>query len=197
MTTDGRFAALTNFRDPASRQPVAKSRGRLVSGFLTGSASAEKYLSAVADQAAQYNAFNLVVGDRRQLHYFSSRNSGASQLAPGIYGISNYFLDTPWPKLMQAKGSFQQALSGAEPSLADLFELLADDSQAPDEQLPDTGVGIERERQLSPIFIASPGYGTRASTVVLFHRDGGIRFCERSFGENGKFLGEVEETIRL
>ncbi len=195
VTAEGRFAALTNLRDPALHRADAKSRGQLVNDFLTGVQTAENYLSAVADVAGSYNHFNIVLGDRRQLHYFSSRNGDNKTLSPGIYGISNYFLDTPWPKLIQAKLRFRQAIAGAAPSVSALFQLLSDASQAPDEQLPDTGVGIERERMLSSIFIASADYGTRASTIVLFHRQGGIHFYERSFAENGKFLGEVSEMI--
>lgn len=200
MTASGRFAALTNFRDSSSRKVNRTSRGQLVSGYLTGIQSAETYLGEVAERADQYDGFNLVVGNRvagngLELYYLSSRNGAGKPLAAGVYGISNHFLDTPWPKLLWAKASFQRAIAVGEPSLKDFFQLLADDSVAPDDQLPDTGVGIEWERRLSPTFIVSPGYGTRASTVLLFHRDGEIRFRERSFGENGKLVGEVDQTI--
>jgi uncharacterized protein with NRDE domain len=195
VTTSGRFAALTNFRDPASRKTNPKSRGQLVSGFLTSKVSATEFLANVKRKASNYDDFNIVVGDRHALHYFSSRNDGPRHLAPGIYGVSNDLLDTPWPKLTQAKMRFQDIISAPAPASADLFELLADRNPAPDDQLPDTGVGREWERKLSSIFVASHGYGTRASTIVLFHRHRDIDFHERGFGEDGQFLVEIVETI--
>ena len=159
---------------------------------MTGDAPAGQFVAEVERSGGDYDGFNLVVADRHSLHYCASRTDSAVELAPGIYGISNHFLDTPWPKLTQAKRNFQRAISARQPSLPEIFALLADASQAPENELPDTGVGIDWERKLSSIFIASPEYGTRASTIVLFHRDGGIRFYERSFGTNGEFLGEVD-----
>jgi len=195
VTTDCRFAALTNFRDPSSRKTNPKSRGNLVSRFLMSKVEAAEFLAEVKHEADDYDDFNIVVGNSHDLYYFSSRNSHVKRLSPGIYGVSNYFLDTPWPKLMQAKTQFQQIINTAEPPLSNLFELLSDKSPAPDDQLPDTGIGLEWERRLSSVFVASPTYGTRASTILLFYRKGGIDFYERNFGENGKFVAEVKENI--
>jgi uncharacterized protein with NRDE domain len=191
VTRAGRFAALTNFRDAFERKTEAPSRGRLVSDFLTSAIDPQAYLDQIAPSAGRYNGFNLLVGDAAGVHSFSSRGSSSQRLLPGVYGLSNHLLDTPWPKVAAGKkrlaGILQDGVS-AEP----LFELLDDRREAPDDLLPDTGVGLARERVLSPALIAAPEYGTRASTVVLFHRAGAVEFSER-----GVMPGGVHgETLR-
>ena len=194
VTTSGRLAALTNYRDPPARKASPKSRGHLVSGFLACTASPEEYLSDIAKTAGEYDDFNLIVADGSVCASLSSRDRTPGILQPGIYGLSNHVLNTPWPKVVRAVTAFSELLA-TRPQPSKLFAMLADSTPAPDFELPQTGVSLEWERRLSPIFIASPGYGTRASTVVLFERNGDIRFHERSFGENGEPLGEVEHKI--
>lgn len=193
VTTSGRFAALTNYRDPRSRKLNPKSRGHLVAGFLAGSASPENYLSQVAEQSDDYDAFNLIVAEPGICASLSSRDRTTRVLAPGIYGLSNHVLDTPWPKVVRAKAAFAELVSRPEASA--LLDLLADRTAAADSHLPETGVSLDLERTLSPIFIVSPGYGTRASTAVLFHRNGDIDFYERSFANEGAPIGEREYRI--
>lgn len=185
----GRFAALTNVRDPS--QPLGpRSRGELVAGFLRGQESPLGYLERVRSRAAEYSGFNLLVGDARQLCYFNPRTGAPRDLPPGLHGVSNAALDTPWPKLERARAALAERLDNTDPH--SLLELLADTRKPLDEHLPETGVGIATERLLSSVFIASPNYGTRASSVLRVHVDGRREFLERSFGPHGARLGDVE-----
>jgi uncharacterized protein with NRDE domain len=135
----------------------------------------------LAGQADRYNGFSLIVGDRRRLYYYSNRGS-CRELSPGLYGLSNRLLDTPWPKVEKGKEALKGILERSEqPSPEDLFAALNDRSQPEDGRLPDTGIGPDWERILSPIFIESPDYGTRSSTVLIIDRNGWATFSERSF----------------
>jgi len=185
VTRQGRFAALTNFRDPASRRDAAASRGHLVAEFLAGDALPSPYVDTVARSASSYNGFNLLAGDARELVWFSNVSGERRRLPPGIYGISNHLLDTPWPKVEAAKSSLALALA-ALPDDDGLFRLLRDDTIHPDDALPRTGVSIEWERLLSAAFVAGPGYGTRSSTVVLMDIDGWTSFEEQTWLEGGR-----------
>jgi len=189
VSADGRFAALTNIRDP--NQPLGRrSRGELVAQFLTGKASIEEYLFEVAGRADEYGGFNLLVGDGQTLHYLNSSNPEPRQLSEGVYGLSNAGLNTPWPKLIKAKAALNAQLDDPQP--AALLALLGDPDTAPLADLPDTGVSLATETLLSSIFIASPTYGTRASTALIVNADGSRRLVEHSFGPYGGRLGEVE-----
>ncbi|AZL71145.1 NRDE family protein [Pseudomonas oryziphila] len=188
----GRFAALTNIRDP--RQALGpRSRGELVAAFLQGELGVEAYLDQVASRSGQYSGFNLLVGDAGQLGYLHARDAAPRLLEPGVYGLSNAGLDTPWPKLVKARSGLQQLLESAEPE--QLMSLLADGEPAADSELPETGVGLVTERLLSSVFIASQNYGTRASTVLIVDDRGRRRMVERSFGPFGGHLGEVSLEV--
>ena len=190
---EGRFAALTNIRDPG--QPLGRrSRGDLVAQFLTSGMPMDDYLREVRGRSAEYSGFNLLIGTfaagaRPRLAYLNSREGEIVALPAGVYGLSNAAIDTPWPKLRKAREGLAQAL--AEPQDAGLLGVLADPEPAADSELPETGVGLATERLLSSVFIASPSYGTRASTVVTLKADGQLRITERSFGPYGGQLGEV------
>lgn len=185
---DGRFAALTNVRDPGQALGP-RSRGELVAGFLRGSEAPFEYLERVRERAADYSGFNLLVGNASQLCYFNPRSGAPRELPPGLHGVSNAALDTPWPKLERARAALAERLDAADPQA--LLELLADTHRPDDKQLPETGVGIATERLLSSVFIASPNYGTRASSVLKVHADGRREFLERSFGPQGARLGDA------
>jgi uncharacterized protein with NRDE domain len=166
-----------------------------VSGFLTSDTTPEHYLADVVDSADDYEDFNLVIASRGRFASLSSRDRQIKLLPAGIYGLSNHLLNTPWPKVVRAKAAFSLLLTAPHLQTASFFPLLADRTPADDTDLPATGVNVDWERKLSSIFIASPGYGTRTSTVVLFHRGGDILFHERRFDDRGQRAGEVEQKI--
>ena len=177
-----RFAALTNIRGPQERREEAPSRGALVADFLAGELDAEHYIAKIAHGAGAYNGFNLVLGDRERLFWFSNRGAdderNGKQLAPGIYGISNSLLDAPWPKVVRTKAQFASLLCQGAPEDA-YFEMLADTTRAPDLRLPDTGIALDLERVLSAVCIETAGYGTRTSTVVKLWADAPAELHER------------------
>lgn len=196
VTRAQRFAALTNYREGGQQRPDARSRGALVADFLTGDAPPADYLAQVALAAEHYNGFNLFVGDGERLGYYANRGAGGIRwLTPGLYGLSNHLLDTPWPKLASAKAAFADALLHL-PDPAPFFALLADREIVPDRHLPETGVPLAWERILSAVFVSSEGYGTRASTLLSRHRGGHTRLIERSFDASGHHSGEVEATFQ-
>ncbi|MBB4636386.1 NRDE family protein [Longimicrobium terrae] len=182
ITRGGRFAAITNVRDMTAVPPGTPSRGELVSGFLRGSASAEAYAREVAVRGRDHAGFNLLVADGESMWYVTNRAADAVQLAPGVYGLSNATLDTPWPKVVRARDAMRSALEAADDREwnAGLWSMLTDRVAAADHDLPDTGVGAVRERVLSSPFIASDEYGTRASTLLTISREGEVHFVERT-----------------
>jgi uncharacterized protein with NRDE domain len=185
ITRTGRFAAITNYRDPGSHKHQAPSRGHLVSGFLTGKEAPGEYVRNIASGADEYNGFSLFVGDRSSIYYLSNRGSGPQDLPPGLYGLSNHLLDTPWPKVERGKKALERLLAGTDHVREEaLFDILADRNRPPDELLPHTGMSLEWERILASPFIVSPVYGTRSSTVILIGRDGKVAFFEKVFNSN-------------
>ena len=187
-----RLAAVTNYRQGEREQPAPRSRGHLVSDFLTRDVAVSEYLGRVQREAGRYNGFNLIAGDASGFFYHSNREGSVRSLEPGIYGLSNHLLDTPWPKVAATKTGFNALLLDKGSELTSgLFTLLSDRSRAADDLLPATGVSRDWERLLSSAFIATEQYGTRSSTVVLVGRDGGIVFVERTFGVGGVPQGEA------
>jgi uncharacterized protein with NRDE domain len=187
VTADRRFAAVTNFRDPSDRRSTALSRGTLVADFLLGNESPAAFLAGLAGRAASYNGFNLLVSDGAALLYFGSREGEVRTVEPGVHALSNHLLDEPWPKVQRARAALARSLGdGDEP----LFAMLSDATPAPDDLLPDTGVGLQRERLLSPILITGTDYGTRASTVLRTGRHG-ARFEERTRDATGAVTSTV------
>jgi len=184
VTRDGRFAAITNVRRIPSPHEGTISRGQLVADFLCQALDCQDYLEKIHAQGALYDGFNLVVGNRQQCWYLSNHNGdGPQQLAPGLYGLSNAQLDTHWPKVEFAKQALAQWLT--QPQDAPLYTLLNNPQGYPKDQLPDTGIGEEWEELLSPAFIKSPAYGTRASTGLQIQQDS-IQMQEASFDSQGK-----------
>jgi uncharacterized protein with NRDE domain len=180
VTTTGRFAALTNYREKGPH-PVALSRGQLVKGYLDSFDSPANFIKALKGGGAEYNGFNLLLGDRHSLSYYSNRENVLRRVEKGCHGLSNSLLDVPWPKVSKGVKALQDCLHSGELIKEHLFAILADQERPPDRELPQTGVSLEWERTLSPIFIVSPAYGTRCSTVLLIDRSGQVRFWERSF----------------
>jgi len=181
-TRSGRFAAITNFRDPTRVLPEAPSRGHLVSDFLLGAEAPAEYLARIAREGHRFNGYNLLAGDRQSLWYYSNRGVNPRPLTAGVYGLSNHLLDTSWPKVDKGKQQLGEAMVFGGESLRErLLELLSDRVEAPDENLPHTGVGMALERSLSPLFIVGERYGTRASTVLLRAPDGSALMTEATF----------------
>src|SRR6185295_4694266 len=156
VTLDGRFAALTNYRNPADKKTGAPSRGSLVSDFLTGKAAPMEYLQGVEQRAVNYNGFSLLAGDAASLAFLSNRGGHASRVAPGIHGLSNHLLDTPWPKVRKGKAGLAALLDGPFDAEA-AFGLLGDTERAAGGDLPSTGVSPELEERLSAIRILAVG----------------------------------------
>jgi uncharacterized protein with NRDE domain len=185
----GRFAAVTNFRDPAAVRS-GRSRGALVREALGPHPDPLSWAQGIARPL--YPSFNLLLGDPREVLYAHDASEQVQRLSAGVHGLSNARLDDPWPKVRRACARLTQLLAAPTLDVEAAFAILADPTQAPDAELPHTGVPLALERTLSAAFIAMPGYGTRASTVLIAHRDGRWRFAERTFGEGGVALGATD-----
>lgn len=193
ITREGKFSAITNYRDPATFKTDAPSRGKLIKNYLCGSSNAEAYIKKISRRADLYNGFNLICADSTGLFVYSNR-ADMQRLTAGIYGLSNRFLDTPWPKVVRGKKALTAAIMEKGDALeAALFTILANRKIAPDNKLPSTGVDLEWERILSAIFIESPGYGTRSSTVLLIGKNKWVKFAEKVF--DGKPQPWIESRI--
>lgn len=180
VTKGGKFAALTNFRDPLSVRAGAPSRGNLVRRYLEGDYTAEEFLGFLRKEGSAYNGFSIIFGTVKGLFYYSNRGAEA-RIVPGIHGLSNALLGTPWPKVNRGIASMTAVLNGGSNlDVETFFAFLRDETKPADDELPDTGVGYEWERILSSVFIRSPIYGTRSSTVIMLVEGGGGVFVERS-----------------
>ena len=190
ITRNGRFAALTNYRAPRQEPQGAPSRGLLVRTALTATVDTLTTLEETAQDSYRYASFNLIVSDGRSLGIHESASNTTRLLPPGIYGLSNHLLDSPWPKIVQARERFTAALPGL-PDTDPFLALLRDTTVADDSMLPATGVLVEWERLLSPAFIRAPGYGTRSSTLLTQTHTGRITFHEWNWDEQAVLSSEV------
>ena len=178
ISKSGRFCALTNYRDPAEQTEGKKSRGHIVRSFLESDRTGDVFLNELDRERNQYPGFNVIAGTAEALHVYSSRSGKkAFPLEPGIHALSNAFLNTPWPKTERLKTQMAQSLGSRE----SMFRMLQDNQAAADEELPATGVPLEWERLLSPIFIESPHYGTRCSTIIEVNSRQAASWTERTF----------------
>jgi uncharacterized protein with NRDE domain len=191
---DGRWAAVTNFRDGGAAPPSAPSRGHLVLDYVASDDPAKDYAERISGPLAEYPGCNLLLGDTDSLLFASNRWQGGhtvefQAVSAGVHGLSNHSLDTPWPKVERSKRTMQRLLdTDGEKLVEELFVLLADRTPAREQELPATGVPHEWERTLSAPFIVAEHYGTRASTVVLVDNQRGVSVRERSFGSGGEEL---------
>jgi uncharacterized protein with NRDE domain len=181
INKNGRVAMVTNYRDLKNLKTVAPSRGHLVTDFLLSNEAAENYLRAIEPKADEYNGFNLIVGNADGLFYLSNYKKGVEKIANGFHGLSNALLDTPWPKVKNGGETMKRLFSHEKINVDNVLEALRDEHQAPDDKLPETGVGLERERMLSSMFIKMPNYGSRCSTVVTIDQDNNAEFTERVY----------------
>lgn len=199
-----RFGVVTNFRELQRAQPDAPSRGGLVPRYLGAAAEADgapragEFFAALEPHAARYCGFNLLLTDEDSLWYGSNRATPfARALPPGVYGLANELLDTPWPKLQRVRGGFEVLLCESRPSAAALFALLADRTQTLDAaaSAPTGGLPENWARVLSAPFVLNPEYGTRCSTVLLLEADGRLYLAERRFDPAGGLVGETEFAL--
>ena len=197
LTRSGRISAVTNYREPGAKMADALSRGALVSDYLRGGACADEYLSELVPRASLYNGFNLILGVPGRLRYFSNRKAGAQTIGPGVHGVSNHLLNTGWPKVSRGRRALKEILAGENLCIEELFKVLADDARAEDAMLPETGVGLELERVLSPLFVKAAVYGTRSSTVVVVNRRQEVVFVERTFSPASPGYEEVSYEFKI
>lgn len=196
INRDGVFSAVTNYRDLTAPPVVGNppSRGHLVLDYLIDGGDPENYLKRVTRRADLYDGFNLLAGTTDKLMYFSNRQNRPVQLEPGLYGLSNHLLNTPWPKVERARADLDLAVRSNEISEEVLFEILKNDIPASDDKLPETGLPLELERAVSSAFIKTDGYGTRASTLLLIDKEGLVTYTERLYGPG---IDHEKETKRF
>ncbi len=182
INKNGRIALLTNFRGPGEMDPKKKTRGFLVIDFLKQNTPPSTYLRELRHTARLYNGYNLIFGDLEQILFYNNVKEIIKRLDTGIHVLSNGVLDEMWPKCIRLKKLFLESISTCSPiSINSLFNILTDKKRFPDHQLPDTGVGLDKERFLSPIFIKDPTYGTRTSTILTIDHQRAVRFIERTY----------------
>jgi len=189
VTRTGRLAAITNYREPSVEPSAdAPSRGQLTRNFLTSAEGAREYLDTIAGSAEELSGFSLIVFDGEALAFFSNRGGSPRTLPPGVFGLSNHLLDSPWPKVIRGRERLGAALAKGDDPVPEMFDILRDRSFATDAELPRTGLTLEEERALSPLFVVGERYGTRSSTVILL---GGreIEASERTFSRDASHTG--------
>lgn len=197
VNATGRWAFVTNVREPGRHDPRAPSRGQLVPALLADPSDAVTAMREVLAGARTWNGFNAVAGDADAAAFGSNRQAGVVALDGGVHGVSNATLDTPWPKVVHARERLARFVALGADDPAPLWDLLADRALAPDAALPHTGVALDRERMLSAAFIVSAEYGTRASTLLTIDVDGRGWLAERSFDAQGAPTSEVEFEFRV
>jgi uncharacterized protein with NRDE domain len=198
ITTSGRFAAVTNYRDPEHMKDRALSRGLLTADFLQSIHDPQDYIRGVSSRDDQYNGYNLLLSsDLKQIYHYSNITSQLTALSNGIHGLSNHLLNTPWPKVAKARAMLEQRIARHKIDVEGLFNILCDSTVAPDPELPHTGVGLELERVLSPICIRADGYGTRCSTVILVDRHNRMTFEERTLLNGEKTVESRKYTLEI
>lgn len=199
VSKSGKIGALTNIRTPEEMTAEAKkSRGELVVNYLLSEKSSKEYLTALAGHSSDYAGFNLLTGTPDELYYMNNYDNKISRVTDGTHGLSNEYLDTPWPKVVIGKEQLDKVISEDDIDIDALFSLLRIDTKAADDIVQQTGVDAGLEKKLSPLFIDIPDfdYGTRCSTVVLVDRQNNITLIERTF-KNGVETGEITETISV
>ncbi len=181
LNSKGNIGAITNFREPQIVDHESPSRGEILVQYLTANVTSAGFLSKLEEKANEYRGFNLLLGDKNAMYYYSNRSKGMLKLRPGIYGLSNHFLDSDWPKVRRGKVLLNKVLSQTTFNTDNLFSMLCDTHQPSKEQLPDTGVDEIWERLLASIFITSTSYGTRSSAVITVKENGYTEFRERTY----------------
>jgi len=198
IARNGRIGVITNYCDPASIKDDALSRGKLVSNFLLSQQTAVDYLDGLIRDEDMYNGFNIILGERDRIYWYSNRGNRPRNLLPGIYGLSNHLLDTPWSKVIRGKDAISNLLSRLKaPSPEDIFQILQDRSISPDESFADLEFDRELESLLLPIFVSSPTFGTRSSTLLLIDQRDYVTFIERTFDAEGNNAGTKNYEFQI
>ncbi len=182
LSRSGRIAFLTNFREPGDLKFEGPSRGEVPLQFLTFDGSIEAFAAHIKNVGPHYNGFNLIFGDSTEMFHFSNRGGAPTSLKPGYHGLSNHLLNTPWPKVQKGRKELAELDNPLE--MNQLFNILGHTETARDEDLPNTGVGLDLERMLSPIFIRSEQYGTRSGTALTVGGNGEVFVEERTYSQH-------------
>lgn len=188
----GKWAALTNYRNINHLKVNAPSRGNLVLDFLKTDYSAESYLSDIRKNAAQYNDFNLLLFDGVELMHYSNVTDEINSITKGIHGLSNALLDTPWSKVKKITNDLEAMIQKNNLKKEDLFSILQNEDKAKKEDLPSTGLPLDLEVAMSSIFIHTPFYGTRCSSIIFIDKKGIMQFTEQRYSNNKEVLSKVE-----
>ncbi|MEC5423824.1 NRDE family protein [Virgibacillus sp. C22-A2] len=197
ITKRGRFAALTNFRDPDQMVTGKASRGEIVKNYLAGNTDPLNFLQSLKNSKDNYTGFNVIVGNTEQLFHYNNIENEITEIPSGTHGLSNHSLNTPWPKVTKGKKRLSEYITDQEVIQTNvLFEIISDAEEAQDWNLPETGVSLDLERKLSPLFIKTPNYGTRSSTVLIVGHDDTVTFVERTY-EAGELKKENEFSFHL
>jgi len=186
ITKNGRFAAITNYRDMKLIKEDVLSRGSIVTDFLLGTSSPELYSKGLADSADLYNGYGLIFGNKSELFFFSNQTKKINKIEAGIHGLSNHLLNTPWFKVKRGKELLKKAIDNKATLVDDLFIMLSDKTLSPEKELPDTGLSKDIEKSISSIFVETPDYGTRSSTVILIDKNDNVTFIEKSLNTEDK-----------
>ena len=198
IARNGRIGVITNYCDPASIKGDAFSRGKLVSNFLVCQEKAVDYLAGLIRDEDMYNGFNIILGEKDCIYWYSNRGNRPRKLLPGIYGLSNHLLDTPWSKVKRGKEALSCILSRRKAlSPEDIFQTLQDRSIPPDDSLAGLGFDREWERLLLPIFVSSPMFGTRSSTLLLIDQCDHVTFIEKTFDAEGNNAGTKKYKFQI
>lgn len=197
VTKSGKIGLLTNYRDPNSHKEGLNSRGLLLKEYLTGETPTNEFIQKLSFKKNEYNGYNLLFGSIDKFYYYSNRIDKLQQLSFGDYGLSNHLLDTSWPKINKGKTLLSECLNQSNPEISSIMEILKNREKPDDVELPETGIGLELERVLSPIFITSPIYGTRSSTVIMVDNSGKLFFREDTFNHQDDSFSQVEYSFQI
>lgn len=199
MSKNGRFIAITNYRDPKKLRQNARSRGDLSKKFLLQNQSVADFLADVSNNKNQYNGFNFLLSDDyfENLYHYSNITDQSMKIADGIHGLSNHLLNSPWPKIEKGKKMLSDIIESDFIESDEIFALLRNESMAHDNLLPNTGISFDLEKKLSPVFISMKGYGTRCSTALLIDKYNQLSFLEVSYNEEKQLIGRKKYTLQL
>jgi uncharacterized protein with NRDE domain len=192
VTKSGRIAALTNYRDPQNIDANAASRGQITTNFLNGTDVPEQYLMKLKNSGTHYNGFNLIVGDGNSLYHYNNVNHDIHEIHAGTFGLSNGFFQENWPKIKKGRNALELLIKKEQFSNQDLLDILGDGQKADDSELPKTGIPLEWERALSPLFISADGYGTRCSTIITSDNKDNTNFLEKTYAVGGQTESIIE-----